>query len=103
MTQIIQSALVRAIDSGRRFLPLVRTAHESHVVKVGPDVLLRDAMYRMNEVFATEAAVVSANGALIGWLSQELLVALFEDDSDQALRTPCGDIIARSEQAVVAA
>ncbi|MAL99777.1 MAG: hypothetical protein CL583_15145 [Alteromonadaceae bacterium] len=108
MKPFLQTALVRAFDSGQRYLPLrlVRCATRQpadasidvdEVVKVEPDLLLRDALYRMNEVFATQAAVVAANGRIIGWLTQDLLVSLFQSDADLALRSPCGELLGKEQ------
>lgn len=71
-------------------------------VSVPASLLLRDAMYRMNERFATAAAVVNDQGRVIGWLTQSLLTELFEVDADQALRSPCHTLLGFKETCMAA-
>lgn len=71
-------------------------------VSVPSSMLLRDAIYAMNEVFATTAVVVDRQGHLVGWLSQSLLLELFAEDSDEALRSPCHSLLA-NEQSIFTA
>jgi CBS domain-containing protein len=71
-------------------------------VSVPPSMLLRDAIYTMNEVFATTAAVIDSRGRLVGWLTQSLLMEHFARDGDQALRSPCYALLS-GEEAVIAA
>lgn len=61
----------------------------AEVVQVPASMLLRDVIYRMNELFATTAAIVNSQGRIVGWLTQSLLVEHFARDADQALRSPC--------------
>lgn len=59
-------------------------------------MVLRDAIYRMNEVFATNAAVMDNQGHRLGWLTQERIAELFASDADGALQSRCGTLLANA-------
>lgn len=71
-------------------------------VRVPSSMPLRDVIYRMNERFATSAAVVNGQGRIIGWLTQALLVEHFAQDADEALRSPCYSLLGEKEGCIAA-
>lgn len=75
---------------------------DSPFVRVPPSMLLRDVIYKMNELFATTAAIVNSQGRVVGWLTQSLLTEQFARDADQALRSPCSALLSGSETEMAA-
>ncbi|MCC5812410.1 MAG: hypothetical protein JJU06_18770 [Ectothiorhodospiraceae bacterium] len=65
-------------------------------------MLVRDAITRMNQIFATSALVVSIGGRIVGYLDGKHLAFLMLQDSDRLLKTPCGELATELDGALAA-
>lgn len=89
-------------DSGVLVSSLDSAGEGGSFVSVPPSMLLRDVIYKMNELFATTAAIVNRQGRIVGWLTQSLLTEHFARDADQALRSPCAALLAGDRSEIAA-
>lgn len=90
------------VDSGFTDSAISSPFEAASFVRVPASMLLRDVIYRMNESFATTAAVVNGQGRIIGWLTQTLLTEHFAQDADEALRSPCYTLLGERETCIAA-